>query len=392
LLGDLVMADIPITAQTRSTLVALSQARALIDASSKRITTGLRVSSPFDGVAAFFDAQELSSRTVNLLETKERLTNAAVITGGTVASLDEIISLLNTAKSLVTAAKGGAVSGAVSTTSTGTVVSSAGADVTDTISGAVDGDSFKIVHDGTTTVITNSAGSTFTSIAAQISAITGITASVSDGNALIITAADGNDINVIDVTNNLGTDLGLASSTNGTVATNTTRSSAETQFDLIRTKITTLVGAASFLGTNLISSSPDDLTVALNESGGDELTVSGVATSSSDLSLTAVDELGKFATDEGIEVTIAQIDAALTTVNTTRSAINTDSSIIESRLDFIDGLTDLIDDGIHKLTGTDLDEEAANLLALQTRHDLSVTSVGLFFKEGTVLTTLLQLG
>jgi hypothetical protein len=39
-----------------------------------------------------------------------------------------------------------------------------------------------------------------------------------------------------------------------------------------------------------------------------------------------------------------------------------------------------------------LDEEAANLLALQTRHDLSVTSVGLFFKEGTVLTTLLQLG
>ena len=93
------MADIPITAQTRTTLAALSQARTLIDASSKRITTGLRVSSPFDGVAAFFDAQELSTRTVNLLEAKERLTNAAVITGGTVTSLDEIISLLNTAKS-----------------------------------------------------------------------------------------------------------------------------------------------------------------------------------------------------------------------------------------------------------------------------------------------------
>jgi flagellin len=392
LFGDHVVADIPITAQTRTTLVALSQARTLIDASSKRITTGLRVSSPFDGVAAFFDAQELSTRTVNLLEAKERLTNAAVITGGTVTSLDEIISLLNTAKSLVTAAKGGAVSGVVSTTSSGNVVSTVGADVTDTIGGAVDGDTFKIVHDGTTTVITNSANSTFTSIVAQISAISGITASVSDGNAIVITAADGNDINVIDDTNNLGTDLGLASSTNGTVATNTTRSSAETQFDLIRTKITTLVGAASFLGTNLISSSPDDLIVALNEDHGDELTVSGVATSSSDLSLTAVDELGSFATDGGIETTIAEIDAALTTVNTTKSAINTDSSIINSRLDFIDGLTELIDEGIYKLTGTDLDEEAANLLALQTRHDLSVTSVGLFFKEGTVLTTLLQLG
>ena len=385
------MADVPITAQTRTTLAALSQARALIDASSKRITTGLRVSSPFDGVSAFFDAQELSTRTTNLMEAKERLTNAAVITGGTVASLEEIIGLLNTAKSLVTAAKGGAVSGAVSTTSTGNVVSSAGADVTDTISGAVDGDSFKITHNGTSTIITNSAGSTFTSIVAQISAISGLSASVSDGSALVITAADGNDINIIDETNNLATDLGLSSSTNGTVATNTTRSSAETQFDLIRTNINTLVGAASFLGTNLISSSPDDLVVALNENHGDELTVSGVATSSSALNLTAVDELGSFATDEGIETTIAEIDAALTTVNNTKSSINTDSSIIASRLDFMDGLTDLIEDGIEKLTGTDLDEESANLLALQTRHDLSITSVGLFFREGTALTKLLQL-
>ena len=193
------MAEIPITSQTRTTLTALTRARELINASSKRITTGLRISDPLDGVSAFFDAQELSTRTINLIETKERLTNAAVITGGTIASLDEIISLLNTAKSLVTAAKGGAVSGAESTTSTGNVVSSAGADVTDTISGAVDGDSFKVTHNGTSTIITNSAGSTFTSLAAQISAISGLSASVSDGSALVITAADGNDINIIEV-------------------------------------------------------------------------------------------------------------------------------------------------------------------------------------------------
>jgi len=385
------MVDIPITAQTRTTLLALNQAKALIDASSKRITTGLRVASPFDGVSAFFDAQDLSTRTVNLLKTKERLTDAAVVTGGTVANLDEITSLLNTAKSLVTAAKGSAVSGAVSTTSTGDVVTTALADVTDTIAGAVDDDSFTITHDGTSTVITNTAGSTFTSIVAQIEAISGLSASVSDGNAIVITAADGNDININDTTNNLATDLGLASSSNGTVATNTTRSSAETQFDLIRANITSLVGESGFLGTNLLKSSPDDLVVALNESGGNDLTVSGVASTSSALSLTAVDALGSFATDTGIDITIAEIDAALTTVNTTRSAISTDDSIIASRLSFVDGLVDLLGEGVDRLVGTDLDEESANLLALQTRHDLSVTGVGLFFREGTVLTTLLQL-
>ena len=53
------MAEIPITSQTRTTLTALTRARELINASSKRITTGLRISDPLDGVSAFFDAQEV---------------------------------------------------------------------------------------------------------------------------------------------------------------------------------------------------------------------------------------------------------------------------------------------------------------------------------------------
>ena len=65
------------------------------------------------------------------------------------------------------------------------------ADVTDTITGAVDNDAFTISHDGTTTTITNTAGSTFTSIAAQIDAISDLTAIVSDGNEIVITAVDG---------------------------------------------------------------------------------------------------------------------------------------------------------------------------------------------------------
>ncbi len=386
------MVDVPITAQTRTTLIALAEAKALIDASSKRITTGLKIASPFDGISAFFDAKDLSTRTTNLLNTKEKLTDAAVVTGGTLASLDEIISLLNTAKSLATAAKGGSVSGATSTTVTGDVVTTEAADITDTIAGADDGDTFNITHDGTTTTITNNAAETFTSLVAQIEAISGLSATVSDGAAIVITASDGQDINITTGVGNLATDLGLASSSNGTVATNATRSSAETQFDLILTQITDIVGEASYLGTNLIKSTPDTLTVALNESGGNELSITGTASTVAALSLTSVDALDSFATDTGIEATITEIDAALTTLNTTRSGIATDDSIVSSRLDFIDGLVSVLDEGVDQLVGTDLDEETANLLALQTRHDLSVTGVGLFFKEGTILTTLLQLG
>jgi len=386
------MIDIPITAQTRTTLTALSQAKALIDASSKHITTGVRIASPFDGVSAYFDAKDLSARATRLLKTKDDLTNAATVTGGTLANIDEITALLNSAKLLATAAKGGAVSGATSTTATGNVVTTQASVITGTIGGVLDNDSFTVTHGGTTTTITNTNGSTFTTLVAQINAITDLSATVSDGNAIVITAADGNDITIANVTNTLATDLGLSTSTNGIVATNSTRTSAEGQVDLILSKITTLVGEATYLGTNLLKTTPDTLSVALNENGGNILNITGIASSSTALSLTAVDALDSYATDTGINTSIAEIDAALVTLANTRSGISTNDTIINSRLGFVDEIVTLLNEGSDKLVATDLTTESANLLALQTRHDLSVTGVGLFFKDGTVLTALLQLG
>lgn len=386
------MSDILIsTPQARATVLAWSRAREAMSVASERLATGKRVTGPFDNVAAFFDAQTLSTRSTNLLQAKENLADAATVTGGTIASIDEIISLLNQAKSIASAAKGGAVSGATSTTVTGSTVSNKNSDVTDTLAGAEDGDSFTITYNGTATTITNTAGSTFSSIGTQIDAISGLTATVSNNSAFVITGADGYDITIADATNNLATDLGLASSTNGVVATNTTRSSAETQFDLILTQITSIAAEASFQGKNLLKTAPDTLEVALNELGGNILSVAGVASTATSLSLTTVDSTEGFATDAGIVTSIAQIDAAISTMNDTRSSISTSDSIIASREKFIDSLVSLVDEGVDKLVGADLDEEAANILALQTRHDLSVTSYGLYFKDGTVLTTLLQL-
>ena len=57
------MAEFPIVnAGLRSTLIGVQKARQLIEISSKRLATGLRVSSPFEGVGAFFDASALNSR------------------------------------------------------------------------------------------------------------------------------------------------------------------------------------------------------------------------------------------------------------------------------------------------------------------------------------------
>lgn len=380
------MADFPVvSSRLRTTLIGLQQARELINISSQRIASGLKVSSPLEGVGAYFDASALNSRAGRLLSIKDEITNGAVVTAGTIAAIDEIITLVNSLKSEANSALG------VSTTITSNTVATEAADVTDTIAGAVDDDAFTITHDGTTTTITNTAASTFTSIAAQINAVSDLTATVSDDTGIVITAADGKDITITESVNTLAADLGIASSTNGTFVSSAVREVAETDFDDVRDQIASVIGGATFLGTNLISSSPGTLVVQLADSATSKITISGVSTSAASLSITAVDTAGSFATNSGITLSIAELDEALVTLNNTKSSFETKDLILDSRVDFVQTLADLLGEGAAKLTGADLQEEAATILALQTRHDLAVVQISSVFETEKTLTNLLKL-
>ena len=380
------MADLPIiNAGLRSTLIGVQKARQLIEISSKRLASGLRVSSPFENVGAYFDASALNSRAGRLLTIKDGITNGAIVTTGTVTAISEIISVVNLLKAAANTALG------VSTTISSNTVTTASADVTDTISGAVDNDAFIITHDGTTTTITNTAGSTFTTIAAQINAVSDLTATVSDGNTIVITAVDGKDITITESVNDLAADLGLTSSTNGTFVSSATREVAETNFDDLLDQISTIIGGSTFLGTNLISSSPGSLKVQLADVSSSTITISGVSSSASSLGITAVDTAGSFGTNAGIASTQILLDAALVTLKQTKSSFETNDFILDSRSQFVQNLVDIMGEGATKLTGANLDEESATILALQTRHDLAVVQINSVFESEKSLVDLLKL-
>jgi len=385
------MADINLSLATRTTLLQVQRARALIDATAQRMSTGVRVS-VITNATAFFDARSLTDRAGDLLGIKDKISEAASTVGAAVAAIDSIISLVNQMRGLAVSVKGGAVSGAVATTVTGNVVTDASKKVTSEIAGAENNDSFDITYNGTTTTIVNQNGDTFEDIRDKIEAISGLTATVSDGNPLVITAADGQDIVITNNVNDLATDLGLATSTNGSLATNTLRAAAETQFDSLRTQIDNLVNDTTFLGVNLLKASPDSLTVTFNEDGTAKLTVSGIASDSTALAISAVDSADSFATDAGIDTIVAQLDAALTTLRTTQSTLGGNNALLNIRLTFTENLITTLENGAAKLINADLNEEAANLLALQTRHDLALAALGLSFDNGTAIFALLQLG
>ena len=385
------MADITLSLATRTTLRQVQRTRTLIDAIAERLSTGVRVTA-LTNATAFFDARSLTNRAGDLLSIKDTISQAASTVGAAVAAIDSIISLVNQMRGLAVSVKGGAVSGAVATTVTGNVVADVSQTVTATLAGAVDNDSFDITYNGTTTTIVNQSGDTFTDIRDKINAITGLTATVSNGNALVITAADGQDIVITNNVNDLATDLGLATSTNGSVATNTLRSTAETEFDSLRIQIDNLVNDVTYLGVNLLKASPDTLTVTFNEDGTSSLAVSGIASDSAALSIGAVDSADGFATDAGIDTVVAQLDTALTTLRTTQSTLGGNNTLINTRFTFTENLINTLEDGAAKLINTDLNEEAANLLALQTRHDLALGALALSFDNGSAIFALLQLG
>ena len=380
------MADLPfINAGLRSTLFGVQKARQLIEISSNRLATGLKVSSPLEGVAAYFDASALNSRAGRLLKIKDEITKGAIVTTGTVAAIDEIIAVVNLLKAEANTALG------VSTTVSSNTVTTALADVTDTISGAADADAFTITHDGITTIITNNSVATFTSIAGQINAVINLTATVSDGNSIVISAVSGKDITIAESTNNLAADLGIASSTNGTFVSSATREVAETNFDELLSQISSIIGGATFQGTNLIAGSPDSLTVLLADNSSSTITISGVSSSASSLGITAVDTVGSFASNSGITNTQTLLEAALVTLKQTKSSFQTKDLILDSRSLFVQNLVDLMGEGARKLTGADLNAESAIILALQTRHDLAVVQINSVFESEKSLVDLLKL-
>ncbi len=384
------MADITLSPATRTTLLQLQRTRALIDATAQRLATGVRVSS-ITNALAFFNARSLTDRAGDLLGIKDNISAATSTVGAAVAAIDSIISLVNQMRSLAVSVKGSAASGPVATTVTGNVVADASQRVRSALAGAELGDSFDITHNGTTTTISIRWSTDFDDVVAAINAISGLTATVSNGNPLVITAADGQDIVIANNVNDLATDLGLATSTNGSVGgTGTLRAAAETQFDSLRIQIDNLVNDTTFLGVNLLKALPDSLTVKFNEDGTASLTVSGIASDSTALGISAVDSADSFATDAGIDTIVAQLDAALTTLRTTQSTLGGNNTLINIRLTFTENLINTLENGAAKLINADLNEEAANLLALQIRYDLALYALSLSFDNGSAIFNMLQ--
>src|SRR3954469_11396126 len=169
----------------------------------------------------------------------------------------------------------------------------------------------------------------------------------------------------------------------------TVRSGLAAQFDAIRGQIDQLAGDSSFNGINLLDANNSaNLTVTLNESGSSSVTINAVDFTSTGLALN--NSANNWATTADINLASADLTLGLTRLRSQAQAFGSNLSTVQIRQDFTKAMINTLQSGADGLTLADSNEEGANLLALQTRQQLSTTALSLASQASQAVLRLFQ--
>ncbi|MGB0551463.1 MAG: flagellin [Alphaproteobacteria bacterium] len=169
---------------------------------------------------------------------------------------------------------------------------------------------------------------------------------------------------------------GLASNAKATGDTNE-RSTLAVQFNELLSQIDSIANDSTFNGINLLQASPDNLDVVFNEDNTSNLTITGLDSTTASTGINLSVAGNNFGANANIDTALTAISAALVTLRGNASTMGSSNTILKTRLDFTQNLVNTLEGGSGKLTLADLNEESANLLALQTRQQLGLNSLSL---------------
>jgi len=207
----------------------------------------------------------------------------------------------------------------------------------------------------------------------------GLTVRANDLNSLLDSMSTG--INTIQAANNGITSITKLVQTAQSLVTQAqqttdtaVRAGLASQFTSLLSQIDQLAGDSGINGVNLLGG--NDLTITLNETGGSTVTIAGVDdTAAGDLSIG--NAANNWAADTDIAAAASDLTTALVTLRSQSQSLSSNLQTVQIRQDFTKAMINTLQTGSDSLTLADSNEEGANLLALQTRQQLSTTALSL---------------
>ena len=365
------MADISLTASMRSNLLSLQQTQDLMDMTQERLSTGKKVNSAIDNPSSYYTAQSLTNRASDLNALLDSMGQGIQTIQAANEGIEAITEFVQQAKAIANTARDNAT--IKGTTSSGTY---AAADDMQNITVKIDGVADQDIE--VTLADTDTLEQAATKIAtalndgtdgvkdAEDTVIGGFTATVENGQIKISNSKG-------IVANVSGTISGITF--NGEIG-NSTRTTSMKQYNEILDQIDQLAKDSGYKGVNLLQG--NDLKVVFNEDRSSYLTINGTFADTSDkgLKISRAEDWTN-PDNEAIDASISELENAITSLRNMASEFGNNYSIVENRENFTESLINVLEEGSDKLTLADMNEESANMLALQTRQQLAINSLSL---------------
>ncbi len=335
------MADISLTASMRSNLLSLQQTQSLMDTTQERLSTGKKVNSAIDNPSSYYTAQSLTNRASDLSSLLDSMGQAVQTIQAANEGIEAITEFANQAKAIATSAN-------------------------DTS----DGESIKNYM------------SQFDEILKQIDGIAkdsgykGVNLLEKDQELKVVFNEDRSSSLTVksDDASSEGLGLKSASTTGSEWAKDVEQTGAVAKF---ATKTQFAQNSFVYDGSGkvykvatAIQNTNEDSIEALVEAGTLEETDFVL----NDDKSKAVDvTINK----DAISNSISEVEAAVSKLRNMASVFGNNYSIVENRESFTENLINVLEEGADKLTLADMNEESANMLALQTRQQLAINSLSL---------------
>lgn len=172
---------------------------------------------------------------------------------------------------------------------------------------------------------------------------------------------------------------------------NSVRTGFADQFNELRDQLDKLADDASFNGINLLRG--DKLSITFNETGTSSISVSAKNNQSVDstsLGVPSTIAASQLDNDSNIDGYLSKVKSALDKVRAQSSAFGSNLSVVQNRQDFTKNMMNTLQTGAGNLTLADMNEEAANMVALQTRQSLATSSLSMANQSDQAVLQLLR--
>lgn len=327
------MADISLTASMRSNLLSLQQTQSLMDTTQERLSTGKKVNSAIDNPSSYYTAQSLTNRASDLSSLLDSMGQAVQTIQAANEGIEAITEFASQAKAIATSANDTSEADSVEN------YMKQFDEILKQIDGIAKDSGYKGVNlldgeDQELKVVFNEDRSSSLTVKGDDASSAGLGLKASDGKWATKT-----DKTATDYATNLKKNVG----------------------DFVYKDGKVYEVAKAIDGTT-------------TQHDFDALVANGslVATEYTDRNFKEVN-INK----DAISKSITQVEDAVSKLRNMASVFGNNYSIVENREEFTENLINVLEEGADKLTLADMNEESANMLALQTRQQLAINSLSL---------------